>query len=310
MTLEDQRVLVTGGAGFIGSHVTRALLEDGADVTIVDDVFAGQREHVPDGARFHKVDIRTDEFSELVLESEPGVIVHLAALHYIPYCNDNPEETFDVNVMGTRNLLEAARELDDLQRVVYASSAAVYPPRDDGHSETDDPGPMDIYGRTKLVGEDLLEYFHAQTDIPSTSVRLFNVYGPNETNPHLIPAILEQLEDGNRSIELGNLSPSRDFIYVGDVADGFVTLATEVTEGYNVYNVGTGEAYTVREVAEKVGEALGEELDISQAEDRVRESDRPHLRADISRIEAETNWRPETDFVDGLRSLLESEGFR
>lgn len=169
---------------------------------------------------------------------------------------------------------------------------------------------MDIYGRTKLVGEDLLEHFHAQTEIPSTSVRLFNVYGPNETNPHLIPAILEQLEDGNRSIELGNLSPSRDFIYVDDVADGFVTLATEMTEGYNVCNVGTGEEYTVREVAEKVGEALGEELDISQAQDRVRESDRPHLRADISRIEAETNWRPETDFVDGLRSLLESEGFR
>lgn len=310
MRLEDQHVLVTGGAGFIGSHVTRALLDDGADATVVDNLFVGRREYVPDEATFHEVDLRNEECSEFVVDTDPDVIIHLAALHYIPYCNDNPEETFEVNVMGTRNLLEVARTLDSLDRIVYASSAAVYPPREEGHSVVDDPKPMDIYGRTKLVGEDLLDLFHAETGLPAASARLFNVYGPNETNPHLIPAILEQLEGGDRSIELGNLSPARDFVYIGDVAEAFVTLAAEVTEGYRVYNVGTGREYTVREVAERVGDALGEELDVSQATERVRESDRPHLQADTSRIETETSWRARTDFVDGLRMLLKAEGLR
>lgn len=321
MSLEDQRVLVTGGAGFIGSHVTRALLDDGAEVTVVDDLFAGERDHVPAETAFHDMDVRSDECYDLVVDADPDVIVHLAALHYIPYCNDNPEETFEVNVVGTRNLLEAARELDGLRSVVYASSAAVYPPRDEPHAVGDVPGPMDIYGRTKLVGEDLLELFYAETGVPSASARLFNVYGPNETNPHLIPAILEQLEGGNRSIELGNLSPARDFVYAEDVADAFATLAGEIDtivgesgdgeagDGYRVYNVGTGEEYTVREVAETLGEALRDDLEVSQATERVRESDRPHLCADTSRIEAETSWRPRTEFVDGLRHLLRAEGF-
>lgn len=321
MSLEDQRVVVTGGAGFIGSHVTRALLDHGADVTVIDDLFAGERDHVPGTATVCEVDVRSDECYDRLLDIEPNVLVHLAALHYIPYCNDNPEETFEVNVMGTRNLLEAARELEGLRSVVYASSAAVYPPREEKHVVGDAPDPMDIYGRTKLVGEDLLELFHADTGVPAVSARLFNVYGPNETNPHLIPTILEQLEGGNRSIELGNLSPARDFIYVKDVAEAFVTLATETAalaaasdagdgDGYRVYNVGSGTEHTVREVAETVGEALGEDLTVSQATERVRESDRPHLCADPSRLESETSWRARTDFVDGLQMLLKSEGFR
>jgi UDP-glucose 4-epimerase len=308
MTLDDQHVLVTGGAGFIGSHVTRALLENGADVSVVDNFFAGEPGYIPDEVTRHEVDTRSDECAAVIVETAPNVVVHLAALHYIPYCNDNPEEAFEVNVMGTRNLLEAAREVDGLERVVYASSAAVYPPRDDPHAETDQPGPTDIYGRSKLVGEDLLELFAAETDVPAATARLFNTYGTNETNPHLVPAILDQLEDGNRTIELGNLKPARDFIHVEDIADALVTLAAYDNDGYRAYNVGTGTEHTVREVAEQVGEALGEDLTITQDEERVRESDRPHLCADISRITRETDWKPQTEFVDGLRGLLKAEG--
>ena len=313
------RALVTGGAGFIGSHVTERLLDRGLEVHVLDNLIAGTDEHVPSQATLHEVDLRDDRVGQLVRELDPSIVLHLAARHYIPYCNDHPEETFEVNVMGTRSLCDALRECDRLDSLVYASSAAVYPPRDRAHAEHDPAGPMDIYGRTKLVGEDIVELFARDTDVPTVSARLFNVYGPNETNPHLIPAILEQLEDGNRSIELGNLSPARDFVYAEDVADAFVTLADEsdvVTSesagsdgSYRIYNVGTGTAYTVRKVAEAVGEALGDDLVVSQATERVRESDRPHLCADTTRIERETGWQPRTEFVDGLRDLLRSEGF-
>jgi UDP-glucose 4-epimerase len=309
VTLDSATVLVTGGAGFVGSHVIHDLLDSGGSVHVLDNLHAGKASHVPTDATLHEVDLRdAADVSETVHAVAPDVVVHLAALHYIPYCNDNPEEAFDVNVMGTRHLLDAARDLDDLERVIYSSTAAVYPPRDEPHAVTDATGAMDVYGRTKLVGEDLLELFHRETGVPAASARLFNVYGPNETNPHLIPAILEQIEDGTREIDLGNLTPKRDFIYAGDVASALAELVSTERDGHRTYNVGTGRAWSVREVVEQVSEALGEPIEIEQDEDRIRESDRPHLCADTSRIERETDWQPETEFVDGLRRLVDTEG--
>lgn len=307
MEIDGKRVLVTGGAGFVGSHVTRRLLDEGATVDVVDNLFGGNRSLVAEAATLHELDIRSDELSTVVAAREPDIIVHLAALHYIPYCNEHPEETFEVNVMGTRNVLEAASSLDALERFVYASTAAVYPPRDRPHVETDATGPMDVYGRTKLVGEDLVELFHEQTGVSAVSARLFNVYGPNETNDHLVPAILDQLRDGSREIELGNLTPARDLVHVDDVARAVLAMAVEFDGGYRAYNVGTGTEYTVRAVAEQVGDALGADLGVSQAQKRVRESDRPHLRASTDRIERELGWQPQVEFVDGLRRLLTDE---
>jgi UDP-glucose 4-epimerase len=209
--------------------------------------------------------------------------------------------------MGTRNLLEAARQLSGLETVVFGSSAAVYPPREEANGEASEPGPMDIYGETKLIGEDLMRLFHRETGVPTTSARLFNVYGPDETNEHLIPAVLTQVRAGDRTIELGNLTPKRDFVHVTDVARALGTLLTGSESGYATYNVGTGSPHSVREVVERTAEALGEEIEIVQDDDRVRESDRPHLEADVSAIRADHGWTPEVAFVDGLRDLLEQE---
>jgi UDP-glucose 4-epimerase len=310
MKLDESTVLVTGGAGFIGSHLSERLNECVESLVIVDDLFAGKREYVPEGATFYEQDIRSGVFAETVREEAPDAIVHLAALHHIPYCNANPEAAFEVNTMGTRNLLEAARDVKNLQQVVFASTAAVYEPGKGPHHETDGPGPIDIYGRTKLVGEDLTEKFSAETGVPATSARLFNVYGTNETNEHLIPAILNQLRDGSRDVELGNLTPARDFIHVTDVADALVALLTEFDDGYRAYNVGKGAEHTVREVVEHTEHALGEPIDLSQNQERVRESDRPHLRPSVERIEREIGWSADVEFTDGLRDLLEAEGIR
>ncbi|WP_136601154.1 NAD-dependent epimerase/dehydratase family protein [Salinigranum halophilum] len=313
MTIRGEHVLVTGGAGFVGSHVTSTLQERGAEVTVLDNTFAGERQNVPEGVEFHEVDIRDkDTVLDVVEETDPSIIIHLAAIHYIPYCNENPEEAFDVNVVGTRNILEAARELSTLERIVYASTAAVYPPRSEPHAEMDETNPMDIYGRTKLVGEDLVELFATETGVPCVATRLFNVYGPTETNPHLIPAIVEQLDedDDTHTVELGNLTPKRDFVYAGDVAEAIVTVAAEFEGEYRAYNVGTGDAYSVRGVVEEVSDALGEDIEITQDEERVRESDRPFLCADTKRIEQETSWKSETAFVDGLRELLKDHDLK
>lgn len=306
--MEDKRVLVSGGAGFIGSHVTRNLLSRGADVHVMDNLHSGKREHVPDAAGFSEVDLRSPGAADMVTDYNPDVVVHLAAIHYVPYCNENPMETFEVNVMGTRRLLQAARKTD-VEKLVYTSSAAVYPPRDKPHSEDDDVWPTDVYGRTKLVGEDLVKLYQSETGVDAVSLRVFNVYGPRETNPHVIPAIIEQLE-GDNEIELGNLRPARDFVHVRDVASAVTTLLQEFSGGYDVYNVGTGQERSIREVVEQVGEALGSEIEVKQDPERVRESDRPHLEAGVSKITSRTGWRPETGFVEGLEELLEIRGLR
>jgi len=308
MELDNKRILITGGAGFIGSHVTRMLAARGADVHVIDNLFAGEPSFVPDTATFHECDILSKNLADTVQTVTPDAIIHQAAIHYIPYCNENPEDAFDVNVMGTRRVLNAAESVDTLDRLVYTSSAAVYPPADEAHHETDPTGPMDIYGRSKLVGEDLLELFHQRTGVSTASARLFNVYGPNETNEHLLPAILEQIRDGTRTIELGNLTPARDFVYVEDVARAIISILTELDDSYRAYNIGTGTEHTVREVVDRVSAALGEEITITQDEERVRESDRPHLCADVARIEREIGWQPQVEFVEGLRRLLEAEG--
>ncbi|WP_253739121.1 NAD-dependent epimerase/dehydratase family protein [Halohasta salina] len=302
--MQSRNVLVTGGAGFIGSEFVEKLSETEANVLVVDNCFAGSESLVPDGVAFEQVDIQSNRLSELVSDFDPNVIVHLAAIHYIPYCNEHPEEAFDVNVMGTRNLLTAARELSNLEMMMFASSAAVYPPREGSNSESSETGPTDIYGKTKLIGENLVRQFQQETNTTTAVARLFNVYGPNETNEHLIPAVLNQVRSGDRKIELGNLTPKRDFIHVSDVADALMTLLTEFDDGYGVYNIGTGSEYSVQEVVEKTSEALEEEIDIIQDKDRVRESDRPHLQADISKMQSDFGWEPKVEFVEGLRELL------
>jgi UDP-glucose 4-epimerase len=305
--LADADVLVTGGAGFIGSHISSMLVDLGADVSIVDNYSKGRSEFVPETVDSFELDIRSTRLIDVVTEIAPEYVVHLAAHHYVPYCNEHPAEAYDVNVMGTRNLLDACETIDSLKRLVFASTGAVYPPRETPHSESDDVDPVDTYGRTKVIGEDLVTKFHYKTEIDTVSLRLFNVYGPNETNPHLIPAIIEQLENGNRTVELGNLSPQRDFVHVADVVDAVAVALTEVAGGNRSYNVGTGNSYSVREVVEAIGEALGKDIEIIQEEERVRESDRPHLCADPSLLKQKTSWDPTVTLVEGLQRLSDNE---
>lgn len=311
MPLSGERVLVTGGTGFVGSYVTRRLLRDDVEVHALDNGFTGSPELVPDAVEVHDVDVRdADATTDVVTEVDPSILIHLAAIHFIPYCNDHPEEAFDVNALGTRNVLDAARRLDGLERVVNTSTAAVYEPAPGPHREGEGIGPMDIYGRTKLVAEDEARLYSLDTGVPTASARLFNVYGTRETNSHLIPAILEQLEDGSRTVELGNLSPARDFVHASDVADALVTLAAEFEGGHRTYNVGTGHEHTVREVVEAVAEALGEEIEIEQDEERVRESDRPHLEPDVSRLADEFGWSASLTLTAGIDRLLAEEGLQ
>nr|WP_276411624.1 NAD(P)-dependent oxidoreductase [Halomicroarcula sp. XH51] len=274
---------------------------------VIDSLETGRNEFVPQAAEFSELDLRSDTLETALEGFDPHEIFHLAAIHYVPYCNENPGEAFDVNIMGTRNLFESVKEISTVETVVNTSSAAVYPSRERALSEDVTPDPMDVYGKTKLVGEDLANRLGTESEVTTVSARLFNVYGPQETNPHLIPAILEQIRDGSETIELGNLSPRRDFVHVDDVTRALMALADLDESAPRAFNVGSGKAWSVQEVAEAVGSALESDIEIEQEASRVRESDRPHLEADIDRIERETDWSPQIGLRKGLSDLLEHQ---
>jgi UDP-glucose 4-epimerase len=225
--------MVTGGLGFVGSSLVRKLVADGQDeVIVLDDRSLGVPENLgsaADHVTMITVDIcDRDAVTKAMLEVRPDVVIHLAAIHFIPACDRDPKRCIDVNVGGTQSVLDGARA-SSAEAVLLASTAAVYAPDEAPHSETSTIGPVDIYGLSKLFSEQLGDLFHSKTSIPVGVARLFNVFGPGETNPHLIPAVIRQAEKGEE-LKLGNLTTRRDYVFVEDVAAGLIALAAAVGE--------------------------------------------------------------------------------
>jgi len=300
------RVLITGGAGFIGSALSKHLQEEGFEVHVLDDLSFGLRSlaGVPD-ERFHAVDIRDrDALMRAMVAVRPDRVLHLAAVHFIPYCNAHPVEAYEINVLGTINVLDACEACGSVEQVFVASTAAVYPIADGAMAETHATGPMDIYGITKLATEKLVSEFHLRTGITSIVGRFFNAFGPNETNPHLIPEIQKQVLSGVRELRLGNLDPKRDFIHTEDMSRAMSALLRAQVKGCEVFNIGRGIEYSVREIVDAFARQLGEPLTISVDPARVRKVERMHLLADVSKLKRVTGWEPQWGIDEGVATLL------
>jgi UDP-glucose 4-epimerase len=306
-----RRAVVTGGAGFIGSHLVPELLGRGVSVLVLDNFAVGRKEHVSGWSNqghceVVAADIRKVEDLEVIKRFEPDVVFHLAALHFIPYCKAHPQETLDVNVLGTDLLLRLLRNLP-LGALVFASSAAIYGFSDEPHSEESPPRPVDVYGLSKQQGEGLVWSFSQERpDVRVVTSRLFNVYGPRETNPHVLPYVMELMKAGEQRIELGNTWPKRDLLFARDAAEALVLLASGPA-GSNVFNLGTGIGTTVEDAIADIRAISGLPLVIDRIPERMREDD-GHLVSDSSKIKAATGWRPRYELKEGLAELLRWEG--
>lgn len=300
------RVLITGGNGFVGRALTRQL-SDEHEVAVLDSLRDGPprfgRAEL-DRLRFFPVDLRGFPLTAAAVAAfAPDAVIHLAAIHFIPACEQAPDDAIATNTLGTANLLRAC---PPGTRFVFASTAAVYAPADAPHVEDASRiGPMDVYGLSKLHAEDWVRYLAPQRGLDATIVRLFNVIGPGETNPHLLPAILAQLRRGERTLRLGNTHPRRDYVHVDDVARAFATIAAKANGAteVDVVNVGTGHAVSVRAVVRLLGDAIGEPLAVESDPGRTRPVDRPFLAADIAKVARTYGWTPAIDLADGLREL-------
>lgn len=309
MSEPSNRIAVTGGCGYVGARLSRDLVRRGHLVTVIDDLSGGRLANL--GSEATEVDLCVADVrdesavTQCLMARRPDAVVHLAALHFIPACEADPRRTIETNVSGTYGLLRACRVVSSITSVVLASTAAVYRPSYARHHEDDELGPTDIYGATKLRMEGLGNAFHCETDVPLAVARLFNVFGPGETNPHLIPTIIEQARRGGR-LRLGNLSTCRDYIHVSDAAEALLRLACAAPrEQHLVCNIGREVEVDGYTVVETIGRLLGRELEIDEDPARTRLNDRPHSCSDCSRAREALGWSAHTSFESGLRAALE-----
>jgi UDP-glucose 4-epimerase len=296
------RAIVTGGAGFIGSHVVEALLARGDEVTIVDDLSNGKLENVPEGARLVERDLR-EGLGEVFADSQPEMCFHLGAQVDVRVSVERPMHDASVNVLGTLEVLEASRA-HETQVVFSSTGGAIYGECDGPASEDAERRPLAPYGVSKLAGEEYLAAYNRLYGTRHVSLRYGNVYGPRQ-DPHgeagVVAIFLGALADGRAPRIFGDGLQTRDYVYAGDVARG--TLAASGHDG-GVFNVGTGSETSVVDLYEACRRVAGSSVEAEPAPARLGELQRSVL--DVSRAERELGWRPEVPLEEGLRLTWES----
>jgi len=302
------RVLVTGGAGFIGSHLTDHLLERGHEVAAADNLSTGKRENVPEGASFYEADIRSG-LDEVFSEFRPEAVAHQAAQMDVRRSVREPDFDADVNVLGTVRLLQNC-VAHEVQKFVFASTGgAVYGEQREFPATEDHPQyPVSPYGVSKLAGERYLHYYETQYGLPYVALRYANVYGPRQ-DPHgeagVVAIFCGNLRDGKTSTINGTGEQTRDYVFVGDVARANVlALENEVPSG--AYNVGTGIETDVNRLYELLLEASDKDLPPEHGPGKPGEQSRSSV--DPSRAGEVFGWRPEVALTSGLRDTLRHFG--
>ncbi len=292
---------VTGGAGFIGSHVANALLAQGHRVLIVDDLSSGRKENIPAAAEFHQLDIRSPEAASLVRDSGVEVLVHHAAQMDVRRSVADPVHDASVNVVGTLNLIEAGRR-GALKQVVFASTGgAMYGEQERFPADEEHPArPLSPYGVAKLSVERYLYFFNAEYGIDAVALRYANVYGPRQ-NPHgeagVVAIFLDRLLSAKEALINGDGLQTRDYVFVEDIVAA--NLAVLGRPGFSIYNVGTGRETTVVDLYRILADAVGVARPASHGPAKAGEQRRSVITSDL--LAMDLGLRPGVRLEEGLR---------
>lgn len=307
----NKKVLVTGADGFIGSHLTELLLEEGYEVRALSvynsfnywgwlDDIKHPRLEVVSG------DVRDAAFCRHITQG-CDTVFHLAALIAIPYSYVAPESYVDTNIKGTLNMCQAALD-HNVRRLIVTSTSEVYGtaryvPIDENHPRQ----PQSPYSATKIGADAIAKSFYNAFNLPVTIARPFNTYGPRQSARAIIPTIITQIANGVREIKVGDLSPTRDFNFVKDTCRGFLAIArAEGVEGEEI-NIATGAEVTMKQTLMKIAEIMDADINWVVDPERIRPSKSEVFRlcGDNTKIETLTDWRPKWSLEEGLRATVD-----
>lgn len=307
--IKGKKILITGGTGFIGSHLSEMLVRQGNSVTCFDRYNINNNWGWLEDSELSKdINIILGDIRDFdsVHDATAGqdIIFHLAALIGIPYSYKSPLAYIRTNIEGTYNVLESAK-LRQTEKIIITSTSETY-----GTAQTipiDESHPLvgqSPYSASKISADQLALSYHLSFDSPITIARPFNTYGPRQSSRAIIPTIFSQAILGD-TLTLGNLSPTRDLTYVEDTCKGFLEIANHPDLNGEVINIGSNQEISIGALAELIKEIVGKDLNITESQDRLRpeKSEVDRLLCDNSKICKLTDWKPEIGLKDGLRNV-------
>lgn len=299
------KVLVTGGAGFIGSHVVDRLILEGHEVVVVDNLSTGKRKNLNRAARFYKSDIQSWRLERIFRNERPNIVMHLAAQMDVRKSVEDPMFDAQVNILGTLNILQQAVK-HGVRKVVFSSSGGaiygeqeVYPA-----PETHVTMPLSPYGLSKLCGEQYLSYFQRVSGLQMVNLRYANVYGPRQ-DPHgeagVVAIFIQKLLNNEQAVINGNGRQTRDFVYVEDVVEANLAVMGQETQG--TYNVGTGQETSINDLFRILLEHAGSTC--KEVHGPAKKGEQARSVIDSGKLRRELSWEPKTNLRDGLKKTVE-----
>jgi nucleoside-diphosphate-sugar epimerase len=308
MNYKDKRILVTGGAGFIGSEVVSQLLKKNAMVTVLDNFSSGKRQYLKNNKKNLKI-IKGDITDEKIVSrsvKDQEYVIHLAALPFIPDSFYYPADFFNVNTTGSVNLLWKSIQSKTVSRFVHISTSEVYGsaqhvPMDENHPTA----PHSTYAVSKLAGDRVAFTLHKENGFPVVIIRPFNSYGPQYTQPYIIPEIMNQLLNGNKELMLGNVDATRDFTFVSDTANAIIRSLDSKKAIGEIINVGSSNEISIRDLAFKISKIAKKKIKIRYDESRERPYDVNRLVCNNDKAQKILNWKPTITMDQGLKKLFQ-----
>ena len=307
LNYKDKRILVTGGAGFIGSEVVSQLIKKNAIVTVLDNFSSGKKQYLPKkkNLKIIKGDITNERIINRAIKDQEFVI-HLAALPFIPDSFYYPADFFNVNTTGSVNLLWESVQSKTVTRFVHISTSEVYgtaqyAPMDENHPTN----PHSTYAVSKLAGDRVAFTLHKENGFPIVIIRPFNSYGPQYTQPYIIPEIMNQLLIGKKELTLGNIDATRDFTYVSDTADAIIRSLDSKKAIGEIINVGSGNEISIKDLAFKISKVAKKKIKIGYDESRERPFDVNRLICNNKKALRLLGWKPKINMDQGLKKLFQ-----
>ncbi len=309
-----KKILITGGCGFIGSHLSEFLLQKNFEISVFDRYNINDHKGLLDSSKFKKEikfilgDIRDFDSINRAIEGQ-DVVVHMAALIGIPYSYVSPLAYIKTNIEGTYNVLESCRK-NNVNNIINTSTSEVYgsalfTPIDENHPiQAQSP-----YSASKISADNLCYSYHCSFDLNVKTIRPFNTYGPRQSFRAIIPTIIGQLIGSNNKISIGNLDAVRDFTYVKDTCEAYYNLLISQNNGGEVYNVGNNKSISMNDLLSLITKITGIEkmIEISQHRIRPKKSEVNELKCNYEKFSKLTNWKPLVSLEDGIK--LTSEWF-